>query len=199
MATNQEVLTCPPISELDDAEHHRKSSLALGIVSIILGTIAFAVPVLTTVAAVLFIGSMLLVNGIVQIYQNFRSHTGRESLIHLLISILYIVAGVLMIINPAMGAISLTLVLTFFFIVAGAFRIFAAVSTRFKSWGWVLFNGIVTFIMGLLIWAGWPLSGLWVVGLFVAIEMIINGWALVMFALATRAGISQIRLQCEAV
>ena len=81
---------------------------------------------------------------------------------------------------------------------AGVFRIIGAAATRFQSWGWVVFNGMVIFALGLAIWADWPLSGVWVIGFFVAIEMIINGWALVMFATAARKEISQIRRQCAA-
>jgi uncharacterized membrane protein HdeD (DUF308 family) len=194
----QDARSCPPISEIDGADRERKWFLALGIFAILLGAVALSLPVVTTVASVLFLGSLLLVSGIVQIYQTLKAEKGKEFFTHLVISIFYIVLGGLMVANPGIGAVSLALAMASFFMVAGIFRIIGAVTMRFRSWGWVVFNGIVAFLLGLLIWAEWPFSGLWVIGLFMAIEMIINGWGLVMFAAAARGEIGQIRRQCVA-
>jgi uncharacterized membrane protein HdeD (DUF308 family) len=192
----QDALKCPPISEIEGAERDRKWSLALGIFAIFLGVVALSVPGVTTLASMLFLGSLLLLSGIAQIFRTLKVPKGKEFFLHLAISIFYIVLGGIMILSPGFSALSMALLLASFFMVVGAFRIIGAVAMRFQSWGWVVFNGIVTFVLGLVIWADWPLSGLWVIGLFVAIEMIINGWALVMFAIAAREEISQVRRQC---
>ena len=195
---NQNALQCPPISEIEGAERDRKWSLALGVFAILVGIVALSVPGLITLASMVFLGSLLLVSGFAQIFQTLKAHHGKEFFLHLGISLFYIILGGLIISNPGLGALSTALLLASFFMLAGAFRIIGAAAARFQSWGWVVFNGIVTFLLGLAIWADWPLSGLWVVGLFVAIEMIINGWALLMFAAAARREISQIRRQCAA-
>ncbi len=70
--------------------------------------------------------------------------------------------------------------------VAGVFRIVAAWSTYAPGRGWVNFDGVVTLVLGLMIWARWPVSGLWVIGLFIGIDLIIAGWPQVMTAMAVR-------------
>jgi uncharacterized membrane protein HdeD (DUF308 family) len=97
-------------------------------------------------------------------------------------SILYIVVGFMMISNPVGGAISLTLLLTAFFIVSGLFRIVASASLRYPQWGWGLFSGIVSICLGVLVFAQWPVSGIWLVGTLVGVDLVFAGWSVVMFA-----------------
>jgi uncharacterized membrane protein HdeD (DUF308 family) len=73
-----------------------------------------------------------------------------------------------------------------YFLVAGAFRIFASLSTRYEHWGWSLLNGVVTFALGILIWAWWPGSALWVLGVFIGIDLIFSGWTLISISLIAR-------------
>jgi uncharacterized membrane protein HdeD (DUF308 family) len=68
----------------------------------------------------------------------------------------------------------------------GLFRILTAVAARFHHWVWVLLNGVISLVLGLMIWRQWPVSGLWVIGLFIGIDMIFYGWSLIMLALAVR-------------
>jgi uncharacterized membrane protein HdeD (DUF308 family) len=68
----------------------------------------------------------------------------------------------------------------------GLFRIVTAISVRYPNWGWMLLNGVVSLVLGIMIWRQWPLSGLWVIGLFVGIQMIFNGWSFVMLAVAAK-------------
>jgi uncharacterized membrane protein HdeD (DUF308 family) len=88
--------------------------------------------------------------------------------------------------QPKEGAIQLTLIIALFLIVSGIFRIVFAVVERFTGWGWVLLNGAVTLFLGMLIYKQWPLSGLWVIGLFIGIDLIFNGWAWIMLAIGLR-------------
>ena len=93
--------------------------------------------------------------------------------------------------DPVLAAEALTLMLAAAFLVGGVFRIVAAVAERFPGWGWVLCNGILSVVLGLLIWQEWPWSGLWVLGLFVGIDLIVNGtiWSIVAFSV--RNGLAQ--------
>jgi len=77
---------------------------------------------------------------------------------------------------------SLTLIIAMFLLFEGLFRI----SVRYPNWGWLLLDGVVSLMLGLMIWRQWPLSGLWVIGLFVGIQRILNGWSLVMLSLAVK-------------
>jgi uncharacterized membrane protein HdeD (DUF308 family) len=81
----------------------------------------------------------------------------------------------------------LTKILAIFLIVVGALDILSALIQRFHGWGWVLLNGGVTLLLGLLINRQWPSSALWVIGLFVGIEMLFNGWAWIMLSLGLKS------------
>jgi hypothetical protein len=82
--------------------------------------------------------------------------------------------------QPVLAVESLTLVLAAAFVVGGVFRIIVALVERFPSWGWVLANGVITVLLGIAIWRQWPASGLWVIGMFVGIDLVVNGvtWSL---------------------
>ena len=89
-------------------------------------------------------------------------------------------------VHPLQAAIEMTLIISIFLMVSGIFRTIFAISERFNGWGWVVFNGAITFMLGLLIYRQWPLSGLWVIGLFIGIDLLLNGWAWVMLAVAIK-------------
>lgn len=173
-------------AEIGTLRHHWKWFLALGIGMVVLGTIALGCSVLTTEVAVVLFGFLMLAGGIAEIISAFWAGKWSGTLIHLLIGILYTVVGIMIIDSPEQSAIQLTLLLAFFLIFSGVLRIVFALSEQFTGWGWVLLNGAVTLLLGMLIYKQWPYSGVWVIGLFIGIEMIFNGWAWVMLALAIR-------------
>ncbi len=197
MNAMQEALGCPSASEIEGVERDRRWLFPLGIFSIVLGFIAISAPGLSTFASILLLGVLLLGSGLFQIFRTIKAQPGKEFILHLVISILYIVAGLLMIISPGASAMFIALLMAAFFMVGGIFRIVGAFAMKFQSWTWMLFNGIVTLILGILIMSGWPLIGMWVIGLYVGIEMIVYGWSLLMFAAAERAQIHEIRRLCE--
>jgi uncharacterized membrane protein HdeD (DUF308 family) len=82
------------------------------------------------------------------------------------------------------------LIIAIFLIVSGIFRIVFAVSERFTGWGWVLLNGVVTLFLGMMIYKQWPASGLWVIGIFIGIDLIFNGWAWIMLSIASRRAVA---------
>jgi uncharacterized membrane protein HdeD (DUF308 family) len=84
------------------------------------------------------------------------------------------------------GALVLTLIMAIYFMVIGILRIISALAMRFPSWGWVLFSGVITFILGIMIKSQWPATGLWVIGLFIGIDMIFSGWSYVMLSMAAK-------------
>ena len=160
--------------------------LALGIISIILGILALGSSAFFTVVSMIFFGWILVIMGILQIVYSFWQRHWGGFFLHLVKGILAFVVGVIMIGNPAASALILTLMLAMFFMVAGLFRIITALSMRFPSWGWLLFDGIIALLLGILLWAQWPLSGLWAIGMFIGIDLIFSGWSSVMLALAAR-------------
>jgi uncharacterized membrane protein HdeD (DUF308 family) len=106
--------------------------------------------------------------------------------LHLLIAILFGVVGLLMVVRPVITAEALTFLMSVFFLLGGLYQLVAAMWSHLPGWGWQALNGIVAAVMGVLILAQWPVSGLWVIGLFVGIDLIFYGWAWVALALALK-------------
>jgi uncharacterized membrane protein HdeD (DUF308 family) len=161
--------------------------LAMGIALVVLGTICIASPFIATVTSVVVFGFMLLAAGITQIVSSFWSGKWSGMLLHLLVGILYAVVGFMIIDAPVENTLLLTKLIAIFLIVTGIFDIVGALAHRFHGWGWVLLNGSITLLLGLLINKQWPSSAIWVIGLFVGIEMIFNGWGWIMLSLGLKA------------
>jgi uncharacterized membrane protein HdeD (DUF308 family) len=160
--------------------------LALGIVQIVLGMIALGEAFLMTIFSVVLLGWLLIIGGVSSIVHAFMERQWGGFFIDLLTGVFYCVAGFMMVANPGASALALTLVISMFLIVGGIFRIVESLVGDLPHKGWVFLNGIVSLILGILIWRQWPDSGLWVIGLFVGIEMLLYGWSLVMLASAAR-------------
>ncbi len=156
--------------------------LALGIGLIAIGVVALSAAFLASMASVAVFGVLLVVAGIAQTVSAFWSPRWRGLLVHMLTGILYLVVGYIVIDHPVETAVALTLLLASFFVVAGVFRIVVALNERFHNWGWCLLSGCISALLGVLILKQWPGSGVWVIGLFLGIEMIFNGLAWIMMA-----------------
>lgn len=162
-------------------------ALVLGVALIAGGLLAISYPTITTLYSTTFFGVLLLISGGVQAGSAVWARGWDGFFLHLLIGLLYLFLGMILVERPLISAIEWTLLLAIFFVAAGLVRMIAALSLRFSGWGWSLLNGVVTLALGLLIWRGWPGSGLWVIGTLVGIEMLFSGWALVMLGLAARS------------
>ena len=165
-----------------------------GLILIILGLIAISVSELTTFISVIFIGAIILVSGVVIIIDAFKFWWQKWSgfFLHLIMGILYVIAGTMLIESPVLGAMSLTLVLGVFYLVLGIFRLIYSFSLRTPNWGWSLLSGIIALILGLLILANWPASSLIIIGLFVGIDLVFLGWTYIMVALTGREFLSKV-------
>ena len=101
--------------------------------------------------------------------------------------ILGILIGLLVVTHPVAGALAWTLLFASFFTVIGIFRMVAAFRLKFPNWGWAAFDGAVTLLLGILLWAEWPWSGFWFLGIAVGISLVLRGWAYVMLAFAVHS------------
>ena len=101
----------------------------------------------------------------------------------IVLGVVYLISGLLLIRFPIMGALSLTLLMAGFFVVSGVFRSVWSAVKRFEHWGWVFANGIVNLLLGVFVWSQWPVSGLFIIGLFVGIDLLFIGLGIVMLAL----------------
>ncbi len=173
---------------LEDFQKNRGWFLALGILLIVAGSLAIIYDVAATMLSVLFFGWLLVIMGAIEAVQSFWQPKWGGFFLHLIVGILAVVVGFHLVSAPEAGALILTLIMAIYFIVIGIFRIISAIAMRFPYWGWVLVSGIITLILGILIKSQWPMSGLWIIGLFIGIDMIFSGWSYVMLSLAAKKG-----------
>ena len=160
----------------------------MGIVMIILGVIGLSMEVALTVVSVLYFGVLVIFGGAAMLIDAFRAGEWRTKIWHILIALVYIAAGVIMITNPAASAVWITLFLASFFVITGVFRLIIGLQSRgrVENWGWIVFAGVISMLLGFVIFAQWPVAGLWVIGLFVAIELILQGFSMISIARAVR-------------
>jgi uncharacterized membrane protein HdeD (DUF308 family) len=161
--------------------------LLLGIALVVLGSICIIEPLVPSIASVVALGFLLMAAGIAQIVSSFWAGKWSGMLFHMLIGVLYAVVGYMIVDEPVVNMVMITKFIAIFLIVSGAFRIVSAMVVRFQDWGWVALNGGVTLLLGIIINRQLPEAALWVVGLFIGIEVLLNGWAWVMLALGLRA------------
>jgi uncharacterized membrane protein HdeD (DUF308 family) len=164
--------------------------LIQGLVMAILGLFAVAAPVIATLAVDIYAGWLFVISGIVGIITLFTRQNISSFLWTLIAAVLALIVGVLLIWRPAAGVVTLTLLLTGFFIAEGIVQIVAAFKYRSavgSAWTWMLFSGIVNVILAAIILMGWPGTAAWTLGLLVGINLFMSGLALVMTSLACRS------------
>jgi uncharacterized membrane protein HdeD (DUF308 family) len=162
--------------------------MALGAVLMVLGVLALGASVLVTEVWAVLLAVFLLVGGVMQVVQAAQSRGWRGMLWHLLAGVLYVVAGVILLGQPLLGAVWLTLLLAAFFLVDGVFKVVMALQlTDHPGWAWLLVDGVILAALGILLWAQWPASGMFAIGLFIGIQMIFTGAGFLALAIAARA------------
>jgi len=163
--------------------------LVEGIVLVILGLAAIVIPPIATLAVEILFGWLFLISGIVGLITTFWMRQAPGFLWSLVSAILGIAAGIVLLLWPLSGVLSLTLVLVVFFVIEGVASIMFALEHRRElsgRWGWMLVSGIIDLILAEIIFAGLPGTAVWALGLLVGINMIFGGSALVAMALHAR-------------
>ena len=161
--------------------------LAFGLGLVLLGILAIVRSVAATVVSMLFFGRLLLIAAGIEIAQAVMVGKWAGLFQHWLSAALFGVLGALIIWRPIVTAEILTLLMGAFFLVAGLFQLVTPFVVSLPEWGWHALNGLITLVLGILILAQWPISGLWVIGLFLGIELIFYGGAWVAVALKLRS------------
>ena len=159
--------------------------LILGIVLLLGGLAAIAFPFVSTIAANIALGWIFLASGVITMVHAFSVGEWRGFLLHLLIGILYVVAGGYLAFVPLAGIFTLTVLLAALLVTDGVLEVIMALRVRpHEGWGWVLASGAVAIAMGALIALQLPSSATWAIGLLVGIKMIFAGWSFIALALA---------------
>ncbi|MER8727422.1 HdeD family acid-resistance protein [Mesorhizobium sp. M1027] len=161
--------------------------VALGVLLLIFGGIAFGNLFIATVASVYVVGWLMLMAGIVEIIHAFGVKTWGRFFYWLLSGLLYAVAGFFAFYNPLLASAVLTFLLAVALLASGVLRAWVGYSHRPQpGWGWVVTASVISALAGLVIAMGWPFNSVWVLGLFLAVDLIFQGWTFIAVGLALK-------------
>lgn len=181
---------------IDSADSPRKKSfwfVALGVIVFAAGMIAAANYLVATVISVLFIGAMMIAGGMIEIIHAFGVKTWGSFFLWLLTGILYMVAGILTFYDPLLASAIITLMIAASLVAAGVVRLYVGLTQRHSTgWGWVVASGVVTLIVGILIMLRWPVNSLWLLGIFLAVDLMFQGLSYIFYGLGLKRSPSQV-------
>lgn len=162
--------------------------VALGVALLVAGGFAVAQAVLFTMASMIMIGALMIIGALTHIIAAFRGQGWKHFLLWLAGGILYLIAGLVTIANPLLASSFLTLLIGASLLASGIARVWMGIKARpDQGWGWLLTGGLITLLLGLVIATGWPVNSLWLIGLFLGIELVMQGWSYIALGIALRA------------
>ncbi len=162
-------------------------SIVLAVLLIVLGFLAIALPLASSWGVVVVLAWLIVFSGGTQFIHAFQSHGVGHILWKLFVAVVYLIVGFYFLLHPLLGVAAFTLALSIFFMLEGIADLVAYFQNRGASGsGWILFDGIITLILGFMIWRQWPSSSLWIIGTLVGIGMIFTGTTRLMVGLAIR-------------
>lgn len=174
-------------SVLDGVQRIRDSwgwFMFLGCLLIVCGLICIAGDITATFATVLAFGWLMMLSGVVALVHAFRVHTWNGFFLYLMSALLRGFTGYVLVRYPVAGAAAITLVLASFFLVGGLFRAIGAGILALPRWGWSVFSGIVSVLLGISLLTQMPISSLWFIGFAIGLDLVLEGVSLVGFASA---------------
>ncbi|MGV8936240.1 MAG: HdeD family acid-resistance protein [Allorhizobium sp.] len=160
---------------------------ALGLILMICGMVAFANLMVATVISVYFLGALMIFGGFLHLVHAFQVKGWERALFWALSGVLYTLAGAMTFQNPLLTSAILTLLIGMALIVAGGFRLWLGFTLKnMRGWGWIVFSGAVTALAGVVVAIGWPVNSLWILGMFLSVDLFLQGSTLLAFAIALR-------------
>ena len=157
-----------------------------GIAMLVTGAAAIIYDVTATTVSVITFGWLLLFAGVTQIVHAFQVRSWSGFFVYLLDGIIRSAVGAMLVLYPGAGAQALTLVLCVYFIVGGTFKTIASIALMFPSWGWSVASGLISIALGVMLAVQYPGSSVWFIGFAVGVDLMLYGWALLMFAAAVK-------------
>ncbi|MGB5960053.1 MAG: HdeD family acid-resistance protein [Coleofasciculaceae cyanobacterium] len=176
-----------------DIKKSINASIWIGALLILLGIGAIALPRFSTIVAETWIALILVSAGAAKIVYAFQNRSAESGFIwKLLLSILYIATGVMLFVYPLTGVLTLTILLGSFLLTEGVFELILAFKLRpQQNWTWALGNGIITLILGAMIWFQWPFNAPWLIGTLVGVSVLFTGISRIMLSLNIRSALNQ--------
>jgi uncharacterized membrane protein HdeD (DUF308 family) len=164
-------------------------SIVIGVLLILAGLCAIALPLIAGIAASIAVAWLLLFAGLVHLSFGWHTRSAGAVIWKILVGLAYIVAAVYMLIHPGRGLLTLTLVLAFYLFFEGIFEaVIYAQLRRLPGSGWFLFDAIVTIVLSIMIFMSWPVSSVWAIGTLVGISILFSGITRLSYAFAQRRG-----------
>ena len=163
----------------------------LGVLIFLVGLFGVIWPIVLTTTTIFFLAYLLIVGGAILLIHAISHFKGQGFWLSLLSGLLFLVIGILFLTHPGVSLATLTLFIGGIFLVSGVYRIFVSIVLRFYAWGFSLFSGIISLILGYLVLAHWPSSSLWVLGLFVGIDLIFIGWFIMLTSWKSRKSLAK--------
>jgi len=175
------------MSQMEISRLGSGKSIIWAIVLVVFGFLAIALPLATSLGVVVIVAWLIVLSGGFQFIHAFQSKGIGSTLWKILVAILYLIFGIYLLLHPILGVASFTLALALFFVAEGVVDLVAYFQNLTTGGsGWILLNGIVTLILGIMVWKQWPSSSLWLLGTLVGISMIMTGTTRLMISLAAR-------------
>src|SRR2546427_4073471 len=173
-------------SPVEIVRHASTLSILWGVLLIVFGSLAVGSPFLAAVAVNVVIAWLIILAGVVHVILAFHAHRAGRLIWKLLVGLAYLFFGAYLIMHPVLGVATLTLVLACILDIVLFFQM-----RSLRGSGWVLVEGIITLLLGLMIYLQWPWSAVWAIGVLVGMSMIISGVTRVMLSLAVRKVVAQ--------
>jgi len=168
----------------DQINKNYNGSLLTGILLIVLGIVALALPTFSTIFAETWFAIILISAGAAKLAYAFQTRNNGGFVWKLFLSVLYIATGIMLFVYPLTGVITLTLLLGSFLLTEGVFELILAFGLRpQQNWTWVLIDGIITLLLGAMIWFQWPFNAPWLMGTLVGASILFTGISRVMLSL----------------
>jgi uncharacterized membrane protein HdeD (DUF308 family) len=175
-----------------DVKKDINRSLVIGVLLTIFGVVAIALPSISTIFAETWFALILISSGFAKlVYATETRHQG-GFIWKLLLSGLYIATGIMLFVNPLTGVLTLTLLLGSFLLTEGVFELILAFRLRpQQNWTWVLGDGIITLLLGAMVWFQWPFNAPWLIGTLVGVSVLFTGISRVGLSLNARSVLNQ--------
>ena len=176
-----------PSGLLDGIKKNARLAVIVGILMLVCGILAIGSPLVAGLSVTVIVGVMLLIGGIGQCFLAFQAGAFGEGLLIFIMGALTAGAGFYLFNQPLAGLASITVFLAAYFVVVGISELIGAFQIRpAEGWGMMLFNGIVTLLLGIMIWRQFPLSGAWAVGILFGIKLVVGGGSLIIIGRTVR-------------